>query len=227
MDALALLAQQLDTVNLRFNHSAGDLLPAELTARPLPEASPIGFTIWHMARSQDWAVNTAVRDVPEVVTRDPWRGSSLATPGIGTGFTMEEAAAVAARIALPEALAYADAVHRETLGWLKTLDEPFLDFIPDARAHDARHPAYQTPGFRAEMDGGPEHDDAVGRKGGLPVWVFLASVAVTHLHRHLGEVDLLKSVLRSRPATGIASITPGAGEAAAPAAARAGRRSRP
>ena len=71
-----------------------------------------------------------------------------------------------------------------------------LDEIPDAAAHDAPHPEYQTSGFRAEMDGGPEHDDAVGRKGGLPAWVYLSSVAVTHLHRHLGEVDLIKAVLR-------------------------------
>jgi hypothetical protein len=46
------------------------------------------------------------------------------------------------------------------------------------------------------MGSGPEHDDAVGRKGGLPIWVFLTSVAVTHLHRHLGEVDLIKDVIR-------------------------------
>jgi hypothetical protein len=48
------------------------------------------------------------------------------------------------------------------------------------------------------MDSGPEHDDAVADKGGLPVWIFLTSVAVTHLHRHLGEVDLIKDVLRGR-----------------------------
>ena len=57
-------------------------------------------------------------------------------------------------------------------------------------------PEYQTPGFRAEMDSGPEHDAAVADKGGLPVWIFLTSVAITHLHRHLGEVDLLKDLLR-------------------------------
>lgn len=196
MDAIAMLAQQLETVNLRLHHSARDLTPAELLARPLPGVNPMGFILWHMSRSQDWAVNTAIRDVPELVTSAPWRDSSVAVAGIGTGFDLEEASAVAARVRLDELLEYADAVHAGTVAWLRGLDESFLDEIPDVVAHDARHPEYQTAGFRAEMDGGPEHDDAVGRKGGLPVWIFLTSVSVTHLHRHLGEVDLIKELVR-------------------------------
>lgn len=191
-----MLAQQLDTANLRLHHSARDLTPEELTARPLPGVNPIGFILWHMARSQDWAVNTAIRNVPEVITQPPWRGSAIAVPGIGTGFHLSQAVSVAGRIELPLLLDYADAVHGDSVRWLRTLDEAALDSIPDVAAHEAPHPEYQAPGFRAEMDGGPEHDDAVGRKGGLPVWVFLTSVSVTHLHRHLGEVDLVKDLMR-------------------------------
>ena len=191
-----MLVQQLDTVNLRLHHSARDLTPAELVARPLPDINPLGFILWHMARSQDWSVNTAIRDVPEVITRRPWRAGRIAVPGMGTGFDLAAAAAVAAQVELGELLDYADAVHADAVLWLKLLDESFLDLIPDVAAHDARFPEYQTPGFRAEMNSGPEHDAAVGRKGGLPVWVFLTSVSVTHLHRHLGEVDLLKDLIR-------------------------------
>jgi DinB superfamily len=204
MDALGMLEQQLQTVNLRLHHSARDLTRDELVARPIQGVNPIGFLVWHMARGQDWAVNTAIRDVPEVIRREPWAGSPLAVPGIGTGFDLEEAARAAAQFELSELLRYADAVHDDTLAWLRTVDEAILDDIPDVAAHDAPHPEYQTPGFRAEMDSGPEHDDAVGRKGGLPVWVFLTSVSVTHLHRHLGELDLVKDLLR-RGAAGDAS----------------------
>jgi DinB superfamily len=198
VDAIRMLEQQLETVHLRIHHSAHDLTPAELVARPIGGVNPIGFLVWHMARSQDWGVNTAIRDVPEVIKRQPWARSSLAVPGIGTGFELEEAARAASQFELAELLGYADAVHRETLAWLLTVDESILDYIPDVSAHDAPHPEYQTPGFRAEMDSGPEHDDAVGRKGGLPVWVFLTSVSITHLHRHLGELDLIKDMLRRR-----------------------------
>jgi hypothetical protein len=196
MNAIEMLVQQLETLNLRFHHSASDLTPAELTAQPLPGVNPVGFILWHMARSQDWAVNTAIRDVPEVIARVPWRDSRIAVPGIGTGFDLESAARVAARVELQELLAYADAVHKDAVSWLKLLDESELDDIPDVARHDARHPEYQTPGFRAEMDSGPEHDDAVARTAGLPSWVFLTSVSGAHLHRHLGEVDLLRDLIR-------------------------------
>ena len=191
-----MLAQQLDTANIRLHHSAGDLAPDELTARPIAGVNPIGFIVWHMARSQDWAFNTAVRGVPEVIRRDRWRESTVAVPGMGTGFSSSEADDVASRVDARELLAYADAVHADVRAWLVTQQESILDAIPDVTAHDAPFAEYQTPGFRAEMTSGPEHDDAVGRKGGLPVWVYLTSVAVTHLHRHLGEVDLVKSLLR-------------------------------
>ncbi len=160
MNAIEMLIQQLDTVNIRLHHSAADLAPEELVARPLPGVNPIGFILWHMARSQDWAVNTALRDAPEVIKDPRWRDTSLAVPGIGTGFAPEEAGDVAGRVDLPTLLAYADAVHGDAVAWLRA------------------------------------NDDAVGRKGGLPAWVYLSSVAVTHLHRHLGEVDLIKAVLR-------------------------------
>jgi hypothetical protein len=198
MNAIEMLIQQLDTVHIRFHHSATDLTPEELIARPVPGPNAIGFILWHMVRSQDWAINTAIRDEPEVITRDRWRHTSLAVPGIGTGFTTDEAQQVAGRVELAMLLAYAEAVHEDITAWLRTQGESLLDQIPDADAHDAPHPEYQTTGFRAEMSSGPEHDDAVGRKGGLPAYVYLTSVAVTHLHRHLGEVDLLKDLLRRR-----------------------------
>jgi hypothetical protein len=205
-----MLVQQLQTVNLRLKHSVGDLSPEELVARPLEGVNPIGFLVWHISRSQDWAVNTAIRDVPEVITRKPWVGSPLAVPGIGTGFDLEEAVHAAEGFELPALLGYADAVHRDTLEWLATIDEEMLDEIPDVGAHDAPHAEYQTPGFRAEMDSGPEHDDAVGRRGGLPVWIFLTSVSITHLHRHLGELDLLKDLLRRSPSRRDGGLKPSA-----------------
>lgn len=196
MNSIEMLIQQLDTVNVRLHHSAADLSEGELVSQLVPGLNPIGFILWHMVRSQDWAVNTAVLGGPEVIADPQWQATSLAVPGIGTGFELDEAIEVAARIDLETLLAYADAVHAEIVAWLRTQNESMLDDIPEVAAHDAPHPEYQTAGFRAEMGSGPEHDEAVGRVGGLPAWIYLTSVAVTHLHRHLGEVDLIKAALR-------------------------------
>ena len=191
-----MLVQQMDTVNIRLHHSAGDLTADELTRHVLPGVNPLGFIVWHMARSQDWGVNTAIRNVPELITRSPWRDGVVAIAGIGTGFEAAQADDVARRVDLDSMLAYADAVHADSVAWLRSQDESMLDEIPDVTAHDAPHPEYQTPGFRDEMGSGPEHDDAVGRKGGQPAWLFLTSVSITHLHRHLGEVDLVRDLIR-------------------------------
>src|SRR3989441_1893885 len=137
-----MLTQLLDTVNLRLHHSADDLLPSELTARALTGVNTIGFIVWHMARSQDWAVNTAIRDLPEVVTREPWRHSSVAVAGIGTGIDSSRADDVARRGVPPDLLAYAGAVHADSVEWLRTQSESPLDEIPDGAAHYARQAGY-------------------------------------------------------------------------------------
>lgn len=195
-----MLVRQLETVNLRFHHVADDVTPELMTASAEPSANPIGFLMWHMARSQDWAVHTAIRGVPEVAWTEPWSAmEGISTPGIGTGYTPAAARELAARLALPDLMAYADAVSSAAVTWVRGLCEADLDTIPDVAAHDAGIAAYQTPGFRAEMDSGPEHDQAVGDVGGQPVWLFLTSVCVTHLHRHLGELDLTLGLLTGRP----------------------------
>ena len=113
----------------RLHHSAGDLTPDELTRRVLPGVNPLGFIVWHMARSQDWGVNTAIRNVPELITRNPWRDSKVAIAGIGTGFDADEADDVARRVDLASLLAYSDAVHADSVAWLETQDESMLDEI--------------------------------------------------------------------------------------------------
>ena len=198
VDAIGMLVQQLETVNLRFHHVAKNVTPDLMTASVNPAANPVGFLMWHMARSQDWAIHTAIRGVPEIAWSHRWSGSAVSTPGIGTGFSPAAARDLAFRLKLAELMDYADVVSGAAIDWVQGLDPKDLDAIPDVAAHDAGIPAYQTPEFLAEMDSGPEHDQAVGDTGGQPVWLFLTSVSVTHLHRHLGELDLTLGVLTGR-----------------------------
>jgi hypothetical protein len=198
VDAIGMLVQQLETVNVRYHHAASALTPELMTAS-VPGANPVGFLMWHMARSQDWAINTAIRGLPELAWTRPWSEMpGISTPGMGTGFSAAEARDLASRIVLTQLVDYADAVSAAAVAWVRGLNEADLDAIPDVAAHDAGIAAYQTPGFQAEMNSGPEHDEAVGDTGGQPVWLFLTSVSVTHLHRHLGEIDLILGVLTGR-----------------------------
>jgi len=199
LNAIDMVVRQLETVNLRMHHVAHDVTPELMSASASPESNPIGFLLWHMARSQDWAVHTAIRGVPEIAWSAPWSEmAGISTAGMGTGFSQAAARELATRVDLDQLMDYADAVSAAITAWVKGLKEADLDLIPDVSAHDAGIPAYQTPEFLAEMDSGPEHDQAIGEVGGQPLWLFLTSVSVTHLHRHLGELDLTLGVLTGR-----------------------------
>ena len=45
----------------------------EWTSRPYPSANLVGFTAWHSLRTIDWAINTAIRGVPEMAADPEWR----------------------------------------------------------------------------------------------------------------------------------------------------------
>jgi len=45
-------------------------------ACPSQDQSP-GFTCWHLVRTWDWAVQTAIRGVPEVIADKRWAAWSM------------------------------------------------------------------------------------------------------------------------------------------------------
>jgi hypothetical protein len=151
MRAAELLQRQLTTINA-IVHDIGDgLSDEEWTLRIFPETNLIAFDLWHVARTQDWAVQTLARGVPEVIGEPRWTGrGALATRGIGVGLTHEQADVLAHDIKRADVLAYADAVHATVMEWLATLADTDLESYPDAPAHYASHPEYETPAMRTE-----------------------------------------------------------------------------
>jgi len=83
-------------------------------------------------------------------------------------------------------MAYADEVHQMIMGWLKQVDEEELDKLTDARARLKVFPEYQTPGYLEEVDNLLD----------LPVWGLLIRPCMGHVHRHLGELEITKDILR-------------------------------
>jgi hypothetical protein len=187
MRAIDLLVRQLKGANSLYHAIADDLTSSEWTVQALPGSNMPGFTLWHLPRTQDWAAQTVVRGIPEVIAAAQWQGrGGLQTPGIGAGFTPEEADELAGGVTRDDVLAYADAVHQTVVEWLSTLHDDDLDAVPAMMAHQAAYPEYQRPGFRAEVD-----DPA-----GMPVWRFLIGPCFGHLRGHLGELETLKQALR-------------------------------
>jgi hypothetical protein len=61
MRATELLEPQFNSVNQILHGIADDLTPKGLVTRALPNTNLIGFDLWHVARTQDWALQTLVR----------------------------------------------------------------------------------------------------------------------------------------------------------------------
>jgi hypothetical protein len=183
------LTAQFSVVNTNLHEIANNLTPDELVTRTLPNTNLIGFDLWHAARAQDWAAQTMARGVPEVLEDARW--PSLGSPfrfGIGVGMTEAEADALARSVALPDLLAYADAVHQTIVTWLATLRDDDLDARPDVPAHIARYAPYLSDTMRAEVPWMYEQP---------PLWRCL-SPGLGHVREHLAEIDLLKRQLRLR-----------------------------
>src|SRR5450432_2033634 len=92
MRAITLIQAQLNGIHQLFHACADDLTETEWTTCVLPKTNLLGFTCWHLVRTRDWAVQTAIRGVPEVSADERRAGwSGLAQVGIGAGIPLEQA----------------------------------------------------------------------------------------------------------------------------------------
>lgn len=191
MRAIELLTIQFNGVNTILHDIADDLTSNELTTRILPGVNLLAFDLWHAARTQDWALQTLVRGIPELIDEPQWQGrGALATHGIGVGLTESQADEMARDLALADILAYADTAHQTIVSWLGEQSDNDLEHHPDVPAHLARYPIYLETAMREEVPWMFLRP---------PVWRCLAP-ALGHVRDHLAEIDLLKRQLRSRKA---------------------------
>jgi hypothetical protein len=193
MKMTAFLEQQFTNTNALFAKIAGDISEEEWLQRPGPGQNRIGYTVWHIPRTQDNFVCSWVQGLPEVLYRPEWSHWAALRPlGIGVGIAGPEADGVAAATTRDDVMAYEEAVFRAIARWLHSICDDELEAIPDVARHLAPFPHYQTPSYLAETEG----------LRGRPVWDMLMRPCIGHIHRHLGELELAKSLVRSTAPAG-------------------------
>src|SRR5262245_37844862 len=152
MNTTTYLQKQLANLNAVFHGITEDLTDEEWVTRPAPGQNMIGYTVWHMPRSQDSFVQTWARGVPEVAHGERWtHWQSLKHLGIGVGISLEEADNIARSTKRADVFEYADAVYQEISAWLEGLDEHELDQANDTRQRLSSFPEYQTHAFLEEV----------------------------------------------------------------------------
>jgi hypothetical protein len=189
LNTVLYLEKQLANIHALFHDIAGDLTEQEWGSRLAPDQNKVAYIVWHIPRTQDNFVHLWMRGIPEVFHSPRWAHWQALQPlGIGIGITLPQSDEIAATVNLSDTLAYEEAVYQEILTWLRQLNNDDLDQVPDVNVHLAAYPEYQTKGFREETD----------NLRGQPVWNHFMRPCIGHVHRHLGELELAKALLRSR-----------------------------
>ena len=188
MNTTVYLQKQFANLNAVFHGIVNDVTDDEWVARPTPNLNPVGCTVWHLPRTQDTFVQTWIRGTEEVAHRDRWAvWRPLQHLGVGVGISSEDADHIARSVKKTDVLEYADEVHQTVSAWLGAISDSDLDQTLDMRQHLAGFPEYQTPGFVEE----------IANLYDQPVWALLLRPCMGHIHRHLGELEVVKTILRA------------------------------
>lgn len=110
---------ELERLQGGINRATNDLTPAELKWQPNPEGNPIGFLLYHMARTEDRFVQRSLQEKPPIWESEKWY-EKLNIPQSDTGGFGYTAETVAAFVVpeLQNLQAYAEAVRAKTLDYL-------------------------------------------------------------------------------------------------------------
>ncbi len=159
----------------------------EWTSRPFDGANLIGFTVWHAARTIDWAVNCVLRDRPELVEGPEWKDIRRPEAFFGAGATREAADDVARTVPRQRVVDYLAAIGPEALAWLDSTPQEWLDQPVDLKSDRSRDRGYvDEPVWSAIED-----------LHGIPRWQFLARPGISHIRVHYGEMTSQLESLRA------------------------------
>lgn len=133
MTPAELLTESLERVLESGRAVVDGLTPDQLAARPAPDANPIGWLVWHLARVQDDHV-ADVAGIEQVWTAQGYADRfdlPFETGDIGYGHSSEQVGQVRADAEL--LASYLAAVHAQSIGYLQTVSAEDLDRVVDER----------------------------------------------------------------------------------------------
>jgi hypothetical protein len=167
----------------------GGLSDDQMRARPGQGLNSIVWLLWHMARTEDAAVNLVVAADQQVLD-EPWaRRMNVARRDIGTGMTEDEVAELTAHVDVAAVQAYRAEVGARTRDVVRQLRPQAWD--ETVGAEDIT---------RAARDGAFRIDDSAIVTAGQHPWQGrtradqLGSSAIRHNAGHIGEAVTLRGL---------------------------------
>ena len=181
MQAGRLIASELNALNREMHTYADRMQTDDWQRRGIADTNLGAFDLWHIARVIDSTVNFGLRGMAELISSEPWASKAWARPDIGTGYSLEEADALAAEVVPAEVLAYADALRSQVNQWLRALSDDELDAPHRILDRMRAMPAYNTPAIL----------QATAPFDGQPAWLVLTFACFAHGWGHLAEMRLV------------------------------------
>jgi len=161
----------------------------KMLIRPHPRANSIAWNLWHIARCEDAGLNRFVVDGTQVLDDGNWlERMQLPWRHHGSGMSLAEVDELDKRINLHALQEYSQAVQERTRTLLKSLK---LDDLDDAMEENHLK--------KILVDEGLAHSNAEGFIKNYLGWTkgkCLLTFGLTHSWQHLGEMEVLASLLR-------------------------------
>jgi hypothetical protein len=146
----------------------------------LPEHNSVAWLFWHIARGEDWAVQTILQGGEQLLTRDGWdTRMGVSYPGFGGGMSREEMVTLSERIDLDALRGYYTAVAAATQAFLGAFDFDRLDAPFDVHGRLALVP---------EAEGPSPFFHQMFRRWTTPL-VWLEVFALVDVAFHVGDAD--------------------------------------
>ncbi|HWU05704.1 MAG TPA: DUF664 domain-containing protein [Streptomyces sp.] len=132
MNSAGILADAFERIHEAVHAAVEGVPPEDLNARLDEDANSIAWLVWHLARVQDDHVADAAES-EQVWFAEDWASRfELPLEKDSTGYGHSSAQAASVRVASGDLLlGYFDAVHEQTLGFVRGLDGRALDRVVD------------------------------------------------------------------------------------------------
>ena len=133
MTPAELLQDAFDRILQTASGAVDGLSDDQLAARPAPDANPIGWLVWHLARVQDDHVADVAGTDQVWTAQDFVSRFDLPFDSGETGYGMSSEQVGQVRVSAELLTDYLGAVHRATSSYLAGLDAEDLDRVVDER----------------------------------------------------------------------------------------------
>lgn len=189
MKIASLFLQRYDPLHNFYLSGIWSQVPPDLMRlRPHPRVNSIAWNLWHIARVEDAGLNRFIADRPQVFDEAPWmERMNLPWRHHGTEMTFAEVDELNQRIDLTALHEYSLAVQARTRLILEALDKVDLDAAMD-----------DSTLRKIMLDEGLAHSNPEGFIQNYLGWTkgkCLFSFGLTHSFQHLGEIEVLASLV--------------------------------